>query len=143
MRSRRVVGRKFFLGTSVVALFVFAGSMALFLAFPRIGLGFFFDKKRGNITMAGFSDGVTLGGHGLIKKDDTVVMRVEVDSKYRGRGAPYLHWRGVAFDEYDGGRWKRSRRAPQTRRHVQFGTKVDRHHILYAGNRDQALPSAL
>ena len=35
--------------------------------------------------MAGFSDGVQLGGHGVIKNDPTVVMRVEIDPRYGGR----------------------------------------------------------
>ncbi len=131
MNSRRIVGRKFFLGTSLVSLAVFASALSLFLLFPRIGFGFFFDKGRGGITMAGFSDGVELGGHGLIKKDTTVVMRVEVDSKYAGRQAPYIHWRGVAFDNYTKGQWKRSKTAPKTNRSTYTTDGIAEHHLLY------------
>ena len=53
-----------------------------------------------------------LGGHGVIKNDSTVVMRVEMDAAHGGRQAPYLHWRGVAFDQYEHGSWMRSRAAP-------------------------------
>jgi hypothetical protein len=81
--------------------------------------------------MAGFSDGVQLGGHGMIKNDDTVVMRVKVDGKYQGRRAPYIHWRGVAFDHYSRGEWRRSMEAPITRREISFASGVSRHHLLY------------
>ncbi len=131
MNSKRIVGRKFFVGTSLVSIGVFAGALSLFLLFPRIGFGFFFDKGRGGVTMAGFSDGVELGGHGLIKKDTTVVMRVEVDSKYAGRQAPSIHWRGVAFDNYSEGQWKRSPKAPATHRLANVVNGVATHDLLY------------
>ena len=57
-------------------------SAAVFLALPRVGIGFFL-KGRGGLTLAGFSDGVKLGGHGVIKNDSTVVMRVEIDRRIR------------------------------------------------------------
>lgn len=131
MNSKRIVGRKFFLGTSLVSLAVFLGAMTLFLVVPRIGFGLFFDKGRGGITMAGFSDGVELGGHGLIKSDTTVVMRVKVEGRYKGRAAPSLHWRGVAFDEYSKGQWRRSRAAPETERRIDFNTSTTIHHLVY------------
>ena len=134
MNSRRIVGRKFFVGTSMVSLGVFASALALFLLFPRIGFGFFFDKSRGGITMAGFNDGVQLGGHGLIKEDQTVVMRVEMPSDYGGRNAPYMHWRGVAFDRYSEGQWSRSKAAPTTQRSaISHGGPggTTQHHLLY------------
>ncbi len=112
--SRRIVGGRFFLGTSVVSLAVFFLSVVLFLMIPRIGFGLFFQKNRGGLSMAGFGDGVSLDGHGVIKYDPTVVMRVKVDSAYEGRRAPYLHWRGVAFDYYHNGTWDRTHRAPET-----------------------------
>jgi hypothetical protein len=111
LESRRIVGGKFFLGTGLLSLGVFLGSAAAFLALPRVGIGFFL-KTRGGLTLTGFSDGVTLGGHGVIKNDSTVVMRVEMDAAHGGRQAPYLHWRGVAFDQYEHGSWMRSRAAP-------------------------------
>ncbi|MCP4449237.1 MAG: DUF3488 domain-containing transglutaminase family protein [Myxococcales bacterium] len=132
MNSKRIVGRKFFIGTSIVSLTIFASALSLFLLFPRIGFGFFFDKGRGGITMAGFSEGVELGGHGVIKKDTTVVMRVEVDSQYAGRQAPYIHWRGVAFDKYSKGKWGySSRQEPKTERKELSGKRWTTNHLLY------------
>lgn len=114
MSSRRIVSGRFLFGTSLASLVVFLSATVLFLAIPRIGFGLFFNKKRGGTSMAGFSDGVKLGGHGTIKNDPTVVMRVKVDKRFRGRGAPSIHWRGVAFDRYDNGEWRRSPKAPPT-----------------------------
>ena len=54
----------------------------------------------------------------MIKNDDTVVMRVEVDPTVGGRDAPEIHWRGVAFDHYEHGRWSRSENAPDTREQI-------------------------
>ncbi len=131
MNSSRIVGRKFFIGTGLVSLCVFSGALALFLLFPRIGFGLFFDKGRGGVTMTGFSDGVELGGHGLIKKDSTVVMRAKVSKEYQGRRAPALHWRGVAFDHYSEGRWSRSRSAPLTLSVSSPRRRVTGYHLLY------------
>nr|MBA3538935.1 DUF3488 domain-containing protein [Deltaproteobacteria bacterium] len=111
--SKRIVGGRFFLGTGLLSLAVFIASAAAFLALPRVGIGFFL-KSRGGLTLAGFYDGVKLGGHGVIKNDSTVVMRVEMDAKFGGRAAPYIHWRGVAFDQYIHGQWSRSARAPRS-----------------------------
>ena len=135
LNSRRIVGRRFFLGTSVVSLTIFVSAALLFLTIPRIGFGLFFSKSRSGVTLAGFSDGVRLGGHGVIKNDSTIVMRVKVSKEYEGRRAPYVHWRGVAFDDYRGGNWRRSRRAPQTRQHVQMMERGNRHFIAYADKR--------
>ena len=40
------------------------------------GVGFFL-KGRSGLTLSGFADGVKLGGHGVIKNDATVLMRVD------------------------------------------------------------------
>jgi protein-glutamine gamma-glutamyltransferase len=112
--SKRIVGGRFFVGTGALSLVVFLASAVIFLALPRVGFGFFL-KNRGGLTLAGFSDGVQLGGHGVIKNDDTIVMRVEIDPKLGGRDAPEIHWRGVAFDRYEHGRWSRSRAAVPTK----------------------------
>ncbi len=111
--SRRIIGGRFFLGTGLLSFGVFLAAAAVFLALPRVGIGFFL-KSRGGLTLAGFSDGVKLGGHGVIKNDSTVVMRVEIEKRYGGRDAPEIHWRGVAFDLYSKGQWRRTTVAPRT-----------------------------
>jgi transglutaminase-like putative cysteine protease len=133
LESRRIVGGRFFAGTAVVSLGVFLLSGILFLSIPRIGAGFFM-KKRDGLHFAGFSeDGIKLGGHGTIKYDETIVMRVELDDPaYRGRNAPYVHWRGVAFDEYRKGQWRRTTDAPATQtKNLIVSRSTLRRHVLY------------
>lgn len=140
LNSRRIVGGKFFLGTSLVSLGIFAFSSMLFLFIPRIGFGFFFQKDRHGLHMAGFSDGVQLGAHGVIKDNRTVVMRVKVDGYYEGSDAPAIHWRGVAFDKYAGGTWSRTLEAPISRRRVMYPDRVPVHHMLYDKPADELVP---
>ena len=111
--SKRIVGARFFVGTGLLSFGVFLISAIVFLALPRVGFGFFL-KSHGGVSFVGFSDGVKLGGHGVLKSDSTVVMRVEIESTYGGRDAPEIHWRGVAFDKYQKGEWSRSANAPDT-----------------------------
>lgn len=107
MNSRKLVGPRFLLVTSLLSLVVFIGAASLFVLFPRVGFGYFFKKSRPGISMTGFSDKVELGQFGRIKSDPTVVMRVEFETPNdRHRMAPY--WRGISFDRYDGTRWTKS-----------------------------------
>ncbi|MBA3396041.1 MAG: DUF3488 domain-containing protein [Deltaproteobacteria bacterium] len=131
--SKRIVGGRFFVGTAALSFGVFLGAAIVFLALPRVGFGFFL-KSRGGLTLAGFSDGVKLGGHGVIKNDPTVVMRVEIDPTVGSRNAPEIHWRGVAFDRYSRGQWTRTRHAPATRQTLEseHRTRV-RRTLLWAG----------
>jgi transglutaminase-like putative cysteine protease len=62
---------------------------------PSIGQGF---------ATSGFSDHVSLGDIGRIRKDSTVVLRVEtVEGETPGMLDAY--WRGLAFDHFDGRTW--------------------------------------
>jgi protein-glutamine gamma-glutamyltransferase len=130
--SRRIVNGRFFIGTGALSLGVFVGAALVFLALPRIGVGFFL-KARSGITLAGFSDGVKLGGHGVIKNDATVVMRVEIASRYGGREAPEIHWRGVAFDHYEHGQWSRRNDAPNTAQTLEETATIDRRYLMWDG----------
>jgi len=114
LESRRIVDRRFLLGTGLTSVGFFLVAIVFFLSIPRIGVGFFF-RGKGGVNMVGFSDGVKLGGHGRLKSDSTIVMRVQLSApQLRGRDAPYLYWRGVAFDHYGKGQWTRTRSAPET-----------------------------
>ena len=132
LESRRIVGGSFLAGTGLLSFGAFLVAAVIFLALPRVGFGFFL-KTRGGLTLAGFSDGVRLGGHGVIKDDRTVVMRVEIDGKYGGRAAPEIHWRGVAFDRYESGRWTRGTRSPRTLETIEETTVRDRRVLLWTG----------
>jgi transglutaminase-like putative cysteine protease len=127
--SKRIVGARFFVGTGFLSFAVFLVSAIVFLALPRVGFGFFL-KSHGGLNLVGFSDGVKLGGHGVLKTDSTVVMRVEVDSSVGNRDAPEIHWRGVAFDHYEKGEWSRTKSAPDTTDIIDHPTAgTERHSI--------------
>ncbi|HEY0195338.1 MAG TPA: DUF3488 domain-containing protein, partial [Kofleriaceae bacterium] len=130
--SRRIVNGRFFLGTGALSFGVFVGAAVVFLALPRVGVGFFL-KGRGGLTLAGFSDGVKLGGHGVIKNDATVVMRAEINPRWGGRDAPDIHWRGVAFDYYDHGQWSRRNTAPKTLQTLEESASHDRRFLRWDG----------
>lgn len=130
--SRRIVGGRFFLGTGMLSFGVFVGAAIVFLALPRVGIGFFL-KSRGGLTLTGFSENVKLGGHGVIKQDPTVVMRVEIDQRYGARDAPAIHWRGAALDHYASGQWTRSNSAPPTSQTLERLGARDRRVLLWTG----------
>jgi transglutaminase-like putative cysteine protease len=131
LESRRIVGGRFLFGTAALSLGVFLGAAALFLALPRVGFGIL-GSRRGGLSMAGFSDGVRLGGHGVIKRDPTVVMRVEMPPRWGDRSAVALHWRGVSFETYSMGIWTRTGKAPVTHASVtQAGVRRERRVLLY------------
>ena len=82
-------------------------SVALFFLFPRVGLGFFVQKSREQASMIGFSDEVSLGGHGVIRDNPEVAMRVYFPGNLMPPEAASWHWRMMSFDTYDGVRWRR------------------------------------
>lgn len=66
--------------------------------------------KRGGSGLAGvigFSDSVTLGDIGQLKRNDEIVMRVRVEDSGIVPAAG-LRWRGVALDEFTGRGWLKS-----------------------------------
>lgn len=86
---------------------ILAASLGIFFFFPRIGLGFFAPQERDGVSVSGFSDNVELGGHGAIRDNPEVVMRVEfLDGPPEDFAS--LHWRTLSFDRYDGRRWSRT-----------------------------------
>lgn len=91
----------------VMGGFILAVSVGIFFTFPRIGLGFFAPQERDGVSMAGFSDNVELGGHGRIRDNPQVVMRVEFpDGEFDEMSN--IHWRVMTFDQYDGRSWSRT-----------------------------------
>jgi hypothetical protein len=87
LESRRIVDRRFLVGTGLTSVGFLLLALVFFLAIPRVGTGFFF-RGRGGQHMVGFSDGVKLGGHGRLKTDATIVMRVQVTRRRPAAAAP-------------------------------------------------------
>ena len=114
LSSRRIVGAPFFAGVALASLTIFALSCLVFFAIPRVGFGVLHDRDSASLHVSGLGDSVTLGGHGVIRDDPSVVMRVRFEDPALVHDRA-LHWRGVALDHYENGRWRRSDGAPRTR----------------------------
>lgn len=91
-------------------LLIFTFALPLFLIAPRSGSAAITRSGGGLSNFIGFSETVTLGEIGTLKRDDGLVMRVRVDDAESPRG---LRWRGIALDEFTGNRWRKS---PEARR---------------------------
>jgi protein-glutamine gamma-glutamyltransferase len=87
-------------------------ALPLFLVAPRAGSPGITRGSGGLSNLIGFSETVSLGAIGELKRNDDVVMRVRVED--RGTlDTSELKWRGVALDEFNGKSWKKS---PEARR---------------------------
>ena len=84
------------------ASLVLAG--ALFLILPRLKTNMLRGGSGTSISLSGFSDRVSLGDVGQIRKDSSVVMRIQaLDGELPPASENY--WRGLAFDRFDGTNW--------------------------------------
>ncbi|HJL17220.1 MAG TPA: transglutaminaseTgpA domain-containing protein [Sandaracinaceae bacterium LLY-WYZ-13_1] len=125
LASRRLVGPGFLAGTAALALPLFAMTGLLFVAFPRVGLGFLSFGRGTGQRVTGFGADVELGDFGVIRSDPTVVLRVtppELPENPPPRAS--IRMRGTSFDRYDGRRW--------TRGHDLEGETVGRSDAFYA-----------
>jgi len=89
---------------------IFALALPLFLVAPRSGAVALTRSGGGLSNFIGFSENVTLGQIGTLKRDDGLVMRVRVEEAQSLRE---LRWRGIALDEFTGKGWKKSIQARQ------------------------------
>lgn len=110
--------RGFLVAMAGLSTVTIASGVALFLIFPRMGSQGTSGRPLSGMSMAGFSDEVSLGSHGSrIEGNPSTVLRVEFP---RGRPSAIstLHWRGLSYDHFDGVRWSRTnevRRLPDQR----------------------------
>jgi protein-glutamine gamma-glutamyltransferase len=114
-------------------LLIFTFALPLFLIAPRSGAAALTRSGGGLSNFIGFSENVTLGQIGTLKRDDGLVMRVRIEDDEPPRG---LRWRGVALDEFTGSAWRKS---PEARRpdpgvterpgFFQLGTAEALHHL--------------
>lgn len=106
-----------------MSIAILAASTAIFFSFPRVGLGYFVSQERDHVSMVGFSESVELGGHGVVRDNPAVVLRVEFDGEPPA-GLSGTHWRMMAFDEYDGSGWARTlerKEKPLWKRNGRYG----------------------
>lgn len=97
---------KFYKALALAVLSLALGAVvlgsALFFVFPRFSAGYFARSGVGSSLMSGFTDDVELGAIGTIKKDNSVVMRIQTGTRVQ---YPMLRWRGIALTTFDGRRW--------------------------------------
>lgn len=113
LASKRIVGPSFLAAMTGLAVPLFAMTAALFLLFPRVGLGILSFGRDSGQRVSGFGSNVELGDFGVIRTDPTVVLRV-IPPELPPQPPLFasLRMRGTSFDEYDGRRWLRARDLP-------------------------------
>ena len=79
-------------------------AMVVFVTLPRLKGNLMRGGSGPNIALSGFSDRVSLGTVGRIRKDHSVVLRVQGEDGELPR-ADQAYWRGLAFDRFDGRDW--------------------------------------
>lgn len=101
--SDRVSPRLFWMANGL-AFGAFLITVTIFFTIPRVSAGIYQKGFGENLRTSGFSDTVNLGAIGSIKRDPSVVMRVELSGSPLHHARP-LYIRGVSFDRYDGKVW--------------------------------------
>ncbi len=98
----RTLNRALSLSAISVALGSIAIGGVLFFFFPRFSAGYLGRVSFNPSLMTGFTENVELGQIGEIKKNSSVVMRVQTGKPI---GYDRLRWRGIALTNFDGRRW--------------------------------------
>ncbi|MCR9093614.1 MAG: DUF3488 and transglutaminase-like domain-containing protein [bacterium] len=89
---------------ATIASLVLAG--VLFVTLPRLKGNLMRGGSGPGIALSGFSDRVSLGTVGRIRKDQSVVLRVQGATEDAPLPPPdQAYWRGLAFDAFDGRDW--------------------------------------
>jgi len=141
-RQRRITvaktsGRALSFRLAAVAIFVSAAILAitagLFFFLPRTARAAFQHFTSPHFHLAGFSNRVTLGEIGEIKKENTPVMHVRMD-KLEDRGLA-LKWRGAALAAFDGRTWSNPHTQSETLQPDRTGQLVLTHAVFPRGNR--------
>jgi hypothetical protein len=105
-------------------------ALPFFLIAPRTASSALKRSGGGVSAIIGFSDNVTLGAIGQLKRSDEIVMHVRVEDA-SGASMAGLRWRGVALDQFTGRAWIKSIDASRfedktdERGFFKLGTTVD------------------
>jgi len=109
--KRNVEAHRLPLVAIVLLLLTFVLAVPLFLVAPRSGAAVLTRSGGALTNFIGFSESVTLGEIGDLKRDNAVVMHVRLED-VQPRGG--FRWRGVALDEFTGRGWSKSAEAKRT-----------------------------
>lgn len=107
LESGTPAARRLHRAVALTSVLVAFGALVLgagiFFVIPRFTTGYLSALGMKPGLMTGFSDNVTLGEIGRIKKSPEVVMRIRADAE-PGR-VQGTHWRGIGLTNFDGRRW--------------------------------------
>jgi hypothetical protein len=103
--KRNVEAHRLPLVALVLLLLIFVLALPLFLVAPRSGAAALTRSGGALTNFIGFSESVTLGEIGDLKRDNSVVMHVRLEDVQPRAG---FRWRGVALDQFTGHGWKKS-----------------------------------
>src|SRR5215813_5948272 len=109
-RRRYLETRRLPLVSVALLILIVVLAFPFFLIAPRTATSALKRGGNGVSGSIGFSDTVTLGQIGELKRNDEIFMHVRVD-RLSGMPRTGLHWRGVALDQFTGNAWKKSRTA--------------------------------
>jgi transglutaminase-like putative cysteine protease len=130
--KRSVEARRLPFVAAFLFVLIFILALPLFLLAPRTGAAMLSRSGSSLTNFIGFSENVTLGAIGSLKKDNAIVMHVRLDDSPNGRE---FRWRGVALDEFTGHGWRKSAEARHSdqltndRGFFQLGTTESLHRL--------------
>ncbi len=112
LQSRRLISPQLLASLAGLSLLALAGAAALFFVFPRVTLGGMHRLAHPQ-AVAGLTDSIELGGHGVIADDPRIALRARILPRAGEVVAPSLHWRARALEVWTGRGW-RARPGPIT-----------------------------
>ena len=88
-------------------------TLALFFIVPRVAVAYLSRLPSSGESAIGFSDQVSLGDAGRLRKSAATALRVKI---LDGKPVPQLKWRGGALQHFDGWKWSNGPSPPETLR---------------------------
>jgi len=100
----RRLQRSLLLVSALVCVGILVLASMIFFILPRFTTGFFSAYAFQPELYTGFTNDLTLGQLGEIKRNRAVVMRIRVEGR-DPQAAAGVRWRGIALTQFDGKRW--------------------------------------
>jgi transglutaminase-like putative cysteine protease len=122
---RRLVSAPLLLAVGALSVFALLGSIVVFFGFPRFTTGFLAPMLGHRSPTVGYSDSMRLDGIGTVKDDPRVVAHLAVSPDPLVEGLE-MHWRGRAFERFDGRAWLGSGKELLPQRQLTLAPASDR-----------------
>lgn len=104
-REGRQFYRTLIAASITLSLGIVALASVIFFTLPRVEGGFFSRARAPTQSITGFSSTVQFGDVGSIKKNMSVVMRVQIEGDPQDFEG--VKWRGIAINKFEGNAWYR------------------------------------